>query len=113
MQRLTFLHESKKKNKLIAQCAENERKHNYHGPVTSQDDVNFIFAKIQKFSEQDEEGNKGQEEIFLKLPNDLVLFKQYYISSTKIYPKRLELHSVDSPNQENITVEDIYEGTMF
>ena len=41
------------KNKLIAQCAENLRKHNYHRPVTSQDDVNLMFAKIQKFSEQD------------------------------------------------------------
>ena len=39
------------KNKLITQCAENGRKHNYHGTVTSQDDVNLMFAKIQKFSE--------------------------------------------------------------
>ena len=35
------------KNELIAQCAENGRKHNYYGPVTSQDDVNLMFAKIQ------------------------------------------------------------------
>ena len=39
------------KNKLIAQCAENGTKYNYHGLVTSQDDVNLMFAKIQKFSE--------------------------------------------------------------
>ena len=41
------------KNKLIAQFAENRKKHNHHGPVTSQDDINLMFAKIQKFSEQD------------------------------------------------------------
>ena len=40
-------------NKFIVQCAENGRNHNYHGPVTSQDDVNLMFAKIQKFSEHD------------------------------------------------------------
>ena len=48
-----------------------------------------MFAKIQKFSEQDEEGDKGQEEIFSK---------QYNISSTKMYSKLLELHAVDSSN---------------
>ena len=44
-----ILAQEQSKNKLIAQCAENWRKHNYHRPVTSQDDVNLIFAKIQKF----------------------------------------------------------------
>ena len=39
------------------------------------------------------------------------MFKQYNISSTKIYPKLLELHAVDSSNQEVIAVEDIYERT--
>ena len=47
-----ILAQEQSKNKLIAQCAENGRKHNYYGPVTSQDDVNLMFAKIQKFSEQ-------------------------------------------------------------
>ena len=104
------------KNKLIAQCAENGRKHNYHGPVTSQDDVNLMFAKIQKFSEQDKlslmrKEIKVKKLIFSELPNDFVLFKQYNISSTKMYQNLLELHAVDSSNQEIITVEDIYEGT--
>ena len=113
MQRLTF---SQSKNKLIAQCAENGRKHNYHGPVTSQDDINLMFAKIQKFSEQDKlslmrKEIKVKKLIFSELPNDLVLFKQYNISSTKMYQNLLDLHAVDSINQETITVEDIYEGT--
>ena len=48
-----ILAQEQSKNKLIAQCAENRRKHNYHGPVTSQNDVNLKFVKIQNFSEQD------------------------------------------------------------
>ena len=93
------------KNKLIAQCAENGRKHNYHEPVTSQDDVNLMFAKIQKFSEQDKlslirKEIKVKKLIFLELPNDFVLYKQYNISSTKMYQNHLELHVIDSSNQE-------------
>ena len=82
------------KNKLIAQCGENGRKHNYNGPVTSQDDVNLMFAKIQKFSEQDKlslmrKKIKVKKLIFSELPNDFVLFKQYNISSTKMYQNLL------------------------
>ena len=54
---------------------------------------------------------KVKKLIFSELPNDFVLFKQYNISSTKMYQNLLELHAVDSSNQETITVEDIYEGT--
>ena len=83
--------------------------------MTSQDDVNLMFAKIQKFSEQDKlslmKEIKEKKLIFSDLPNDFVLFKQYNISSTKMYQNLLELHAVDSSNQEIITVEDIYEGT--
>ena len=75
-----------------------------------------MFAKIQKFSEQDKlslmrKEIKIKKLIFSELPNDFVLFKQYNISSTKMYQNLLELHAVDSSNQETITVEDIYEGT--
>ena len=104
------------KNKLIAQCAENGRKHNYFGPVTLQDDVKLMFAKIQKFSEQDKlslmrKEIKVKKLIFSELPNDFVLFKQYNISSTKMYQNLLELQAIDSANQETIDVEHIYEGT--
>ena len=34
------------KNKLTVQCAKNGRKLNYNGPVTLQDNVNLMFAKI-------------------------------------------------------------------
>ena len=54
---------------------------------------------------------KVKKLIFSELPNDSFLFKQYNISSTKMYQNLLELHAVDSANQETITVEDIYEGT--
>ena len=72
-------------------------------PVTLQDDVNLMFAKTQKFSEQDRlsllrKVIKVKKLIFLELPNDFVLYKQYNISSTKMYQNHLELH--DSSNQE-------------
>ena len=75
-----------------------------------------MFAKIQKFSEQDKlslirKEIKVKKLIFLELPNDFVLFKQYNISSTKMYQNLLKLHAIDSSNQEMITVEGIYEGT--
>ena len=40
-------------NKLLAQCIENGRKFKYNAPVTSQDDVKLMFAKIQKLKEED------------------------------------------------------------
>ena len=39
------------KNKLLAQCVENGRKFKYNAPVSSQDDVNLMFTKIQKHPE--------------------------------------------------------------
>ena len=56
-------------------------------------------------------GIKVKKLIFSELQNDFVLFKQYNIFSMKMYQNLLELHGVDSSNQEIITVEDIYEGT--
>ena len=53
-------------------------------------------------------GIKVKKLIFSELPNDLVLFKQYNIFSIKMYQNLLELHGVDSSNQEIITVKDIY-----
>ena len=75
-----------------------------------------MFAKIQKFSKQDKlslmrKEIKVKKLIFSELLSDFVLFKEYNISSTKMYQNLLELHAVDSSNQEIITVEDIYEGT--
>ena len=40
------------KNKLLAQCIENGGKFK-NAPVTSQDDVKLMFAKIQKLKEED------------------------------------------------------------
>ena len=82
-----ILAQEQSKNKLITQCAVNGRKHNYHGPLTSEDDVNLMFAKIQKFIERDKlslirKEIKVKKLIFLELPKDFVLFKQYNISST-------------------------------
>ena len=56
-------------------------------------------------------GIKVKKLIFSELQNDFVLFKQYNIFSIKMYQNLLELHGVDSFNQEIITVKDIYEGT--
>ena len=54
------------------------------------DDINLMFAKIKKISEQDKlslirKEIKVKKLIFLELPNDFVLYKQYNISSTKMY----------------------------
>ena len=104
------------KNKQLAQCMENGRKYKYNAPVSSQDDVNMMFAKIQKFSEQDKlalmrKEIKFKKMVFSELPSDFVLFKQYNISATKMYQNLLALHAVDTANQEIISVEDIYEVT--
>ena len=75
-----------------------------------------MFAKIQKFSEQDKlslmrKEIKVKKLLFLELPCDFVLFKHYNIFSTKMYQNLLGLHAVDSANQKTITVEDVYEVT--
>ena len=107
-----ILAQEQSKNKLIAQCAENGRKHNCHGPVTSQDDVNLMFAKIQKFSEQDKlslmrKEIKVKKLLFSDHSCDFALFKQYNISFTKMCQNLLGLHTVDSANQKTITIEDV------
>ena len=42
------------KNKLLSLCIENGRKFRYDAPVSSQDDVNKLYARIQKLGEQDQ-----------------------------------------------------------
>ena len=49
-------------------------------------------------------GIKVKKLIFSEFPNNFVLFKKYNIFSTKMYQNLLELHGVDSSNQEIITV---------
>ena len=53
---------------------------------------------------------KVKKLIFSELPNGFVLLKQYNISSTKMYQNLLELHAVDSSNQETLANEDIEEA---
>ena len=102
------------KNKLLAQCVENGKKFKYNAPVSSQDDVNLMFTKIQKLSEQDKlmlmrKEIKFKKLVFSQLPKDFILFKQYNLSSSKMYQNLLALHAVESAHQEDISVEDIYE----
>lgn len=104
------------KNRLLAQCIENGRRFKYNAPVSSQDDVNLMFAKIQKLPEQDKlvlmrKEIKFKKMVFSELPTDFVLFKQYNITATNMYQNLLALHAVDPTNQESISVEDIYEVT--
>ena len=42
------------KNKLLSQCVRNGRDFKYNAPLSSEDDVNMMFAKIQKLSEEDQ-----------------------------------------------------------
>ena len=102
------------KNKLLAQCVENGRKFKYNAPVSSQDNVNLMFTKIQKFPEQDKlmlmrKEIKFKKLVFSELPKEFILFKQYNLSSSKMYQNLLALHAVESAHQEDISVEDIYE----
>ena len=103
------------KNKLLAQCIENRRKFKYNAPVSSQDDVNLMYGKIKKLSEQDKlalmrKEIKFKKMVFSELPTEFVLFKQY-ISAVKMFQNLLALHAVDPANQDSISVEDIYEVT--
>ena len=102
------------KNKLLAQCVENGRKFKYNAPVSSQDDVNLMFTKIQKLPDQDKlmlmrKEIKFKKLVFSELPKEFILFKQYNLSSSKMYQNLLALHAVESAHQEDISVEDIYE----
>ena len=82
----------------------------------SEDDVNMMFAKIQKPSEENQfslmrREIKFKKMVFSKLPADFVLFKQYNISASKIYQNLLALHAVNLANQETVSVENIYQVT--
>jgi hypothetical protein len=101
------------KNKLLAQCIENGRKFKYHAPVSSQDDVNLMYGKIKKLSDQDKlalmrKEIKFKKMVFSELPTEFVLFKQYNISAVNMFQNLLALHAVDPANQDSISVEDIY-----
>ena len=103
------------KNKLLAQCIENGGKFK-NAPVTSQDDVKLMFAKIQKLKEEDKlvlmrKEIKFKKMVFSELPTDFVMFKQYNITASKMFQNLMALHAVDPANQESISVEDIYEVT--
>ena len=104
------------KNKLLSQCLENGKKFKYDAPVSSQNDVNKLFTKIQGLNESDQlsimrREVKFKKLVFSELPPDFVLFKQYNITAKQMYQNLLALHSVDNSNQEVISVEDIYEIT--
>ena len=104
------------KNKLIHQCIEHGKKFKYNSPVSSIDDVNLLFTKIQKLNEKDQltimrREVKLKKLMFSELPADFVFFKQFNISAKNMYENLLGLHSVESCNQEVISVEDIYEIT--
>ena len=104
------------KNKLLSQCVRNGRDFKYNAPLSSEDDVNMMFAKIQKLSEENQlslmrKEVKLKKIVFFELPADFVLFKQYNISASKIYQNLLALHAVNLANQETVSVEDIYQVT--
>ena len=104
------------KNKALALCTENGKRFKYNAPVSSQEDVNKMYNKIQRLSEQDQLSIMRREVKFKKLlfsdlPPDFKLFRQHNISAKIMYQNLLQLHAVDKSNQEIISVEDIYEIT--
>ena len=75
-------------------------------------DVNKMYNKIQRLSEQDQLSIMRREVKFKKLlfsdlPSDFKLFRQHNISAKIMYQNLLQLHAVDESNQETISVEDI------
>ena len=67
------------KNKLLSQCVRNGRDFKYNAPLSSEDDVNMMFAKIQKLSEENQfslmrREIKFKKMVFSELPVDIVLF---------------------------------------
>ena len=104
------------KNKQISDCKCNGEKLKYEAPMSSQADVNKMFTKIQKLSEQDRlsimrKEVKLKKMMFSQLPADFVLFKQYNLSSSQLYINLLDLHAVDPANQETVSKADIYVAT--
>ena len=101
------------KNKLLALCLENGKKHKYIAPLASQADVKKCYDRIKKLSEQDQQSIlrrevKFKKALFSEMPSDFVYFKQYNITAKQMYENLLALKTVDPSNQEVITVEDIY-----
>ena len=101
------------KNKLLSLCLEDRCKFKYDALVSSQDNVNKLYAQIHKLSEQAQlsviwREIKFKKVVFSELPNEFILFKQFNISAKKMYQNLLALHSVDASHQEVIPVEDIY-----
>ena len=73
------------KNKLISLCVQNETKHKYIPPLSSQAEVKKCYDRIKKLSEQDQlailrREVKLKKTLFSKIPNDFVYFKQYNIT---------------------------------
>ena len=95
---------------------ENGKRFKYNAPVSPHEDVNKMYNKIQRLSEQDQLSIMRREVKFKKLlfsdlPSDFKLFRQHNISAKIMYQNLLQLHAVDKSNQEIISVEDIYEIT--
>ena len=67
MTKLTFW---QSKNKLLSQCVRNGRDFKYNAPLSSEDDVNMMFAKIQKLSEKDQLSGIHLTICFLTFAND-------------------------------------------
>ena len=64
MTKLTFW---QSKNKLLSQRVRNGRDFKYNAPLFSEDDVNMMFAKIQKLSEEDQLSLMRKEVKFRKM----------------------------------------------
>ena len=87
------------KDKLLYQCIENGRQIKYNAPVSSQDNVNMMFTKIQQLLEQDQlilmrKEIKFKKMVFLELSKDFIVFKRCNFSS-KMYQNLLALHAIE------------------
>ena len=78
------------KMKLLSQCVKNGQQFKYNLPLSSENDVNMMFTKIQKLSEEDQltlmrKEVKFKKMVYSELPADFVFFKLYNITATKMF----------------------------
>ena len=62
-----LLAKEQSKNKVLSLCLENGRRLGFNSPVSSQEDVNMMYNKVKKLSEQDQLSIMRQEIKFKKI----------------------------------------------
>ena len=94
------------KNKLLALCLENGKKHKYIAPLAFQADVRKCYNRIKKLNEQDQlsilhRNVKFKKVMFSEMPSDFIYFKQYNIIAKQMHENLLGLHQSTHPTRKS------------